>query len=198
MGRSAAIAGILLTIMSVSWSGASTAMGRLMVRSTYRTTALLGGISLLAGSILLAFLEPSSGLAFAGLGAALTGFGLGSYNVTFVVAIQSSVEYHARAVATSSNMFARQMGRTFGAAVMGAILNFGVERNLPNAGHVVDRMMQPDFRDSIPHAELAHVTGVLASALHNVYLLAAVLAALALGITAYFPAGLRPTKKHPR
>lgn len=195
MGRSAAIAGILLTIMSVSWSCASTAMGRLMVRTSYRTTALLGGLSLLAGSVVLAFLEPSSGLAFVSVGAAFVGFGLGSYNVTFVVAIQSSVEYHARAVATSSNLFTRQMGRTLGAAVMGALLNFGVERNLPNAGHVVDRMMQPDFRGSIPQAELAHVTGVLAAALHNVYLLAAALAVVALVTTAYFPAGLRPTDK---
>lgn len=198
MGRSAAIAGIMLTVMSVSWSAASTAMGRLMVHTSYRTTALLGGLSLVLGSALLVFMEPASGLALVGFGSALVGFGLGTYNVTFLVAIQSNVEYHVRAVATSSNLFTRQMGRAVGAAIMGAILNFGVNRHLPDAGNIVDRLMQPGFRERIDPAEIARVTDVIAAALHDVYLLAAALAVIALATTAYFPAGLRPTNRRPR
>jgi len=198
MGFGAAIAGILLTIMSVCWSAASTTMARVMVHTSYRTTALLGGLSLVAGSVMLAFLEPTRSLAFVGVGAALVGVGLGSYNVTFLVAIQSNVEYQVRGIATSSNLFTRMMGRSLGAAMMGAILNFGVNRQMPDAGDIIDRLMQPGFRERIGAAEIERVTGVIAASLHDVYLLAAALALVTLAITAYFPAGLRPTNKRPR
>ena len=50
MGRSALTGGLVLGAMSVTWALASFYGGRLMVRTTYRLTAVLGTLALIAGS----------------------------------------------------------------------------------------------------------------------------------------------------
>jgi predicted MFS family arabinose efflux permease len=100
-------------------------------------TAFLAGILMIAGSILLILLTPGKGPVWAGVGCALVGFGLGFANTTYLVALQSSVGWSERGVATSSNLFARLMGQSLGAAVFGAILNFCVYRQVPGSRDTV-------------------------------------------------------------
>ena len=45
MGRSPAAAGMALGAASVSWTFASLAAGRLMIRTSYRRAAMIGGVS---------------------------------------------------------------------------------------------------------------------------------------------------------
>ena len=54
------------------------------------------------------------------------GFGMGLLSVTCIVLIQDSVGWNMRGAATASNVFARSLGNTLGASVLGAILNFGI------------------------------------------------------------------------
>src|SRR5439155_18945092 len=58
MGRDATAAGVVLAASSVSWAFASIAAGRLMIRTSYRLAASIGGIWLVVGSILLILLTP--------------------------------------------------------------------------------------------------------------------------------------------
>jgi MFS family permease len=195
MGETATIAGIALTIMSLTWSGASTLAGQIMVRTSFRTAAAFGGICLFAGSVMLVLMIPDHGLIWATIASCLVGAGLGACNTTFLVAIQSNVDWQMRGIATSSNLFSRMMGRSLGAAVFGAVLNFGVNRHLPGGGDVLDRLMDPTFRDHIDPAEITRLTAVIADSLRDVYVIAAITAAATLAITLAFPAGLRPSKK---
>ena len=64
MGESVFAAGMALAASSVSWAFASVAAGRLIVRTSYRLAAAIGGLCLLAGSLLLVMLEPARGLAW--------------------------------------------------------------------------------------------------------------------------------------
>jgi EmrB/QacA subfamily drug resistance transporter len=195
LGYSAAVAGVVLTVMSLSWSFASTLSGQIMVRTSFWLTGTLGGTSLLIGSIMLAAMTPLLGLHWAIAGSIFFGMGLGACNTTFLVAIQSNVDWQARGIATSSNLFARMMGRSLGAALFGAILNFGVNRQMPGGGDVIDRLLEPSFRNQFSPAEIEHLTGVISSSLHEVYLVGAILAAVTLAVILCFPRGGRPSKR---
>jgi multidrug resistance protein len=128
MGESVLSGGMALAASSISWAFASVAAGRLIVRTSYRLAAVIGGLSLIAGSVMLAALEPARGLAWATTGSFVIGIGMGFCNTAFVVSIQASVDWNQRGVATSSFMFMRIVGQSVGAAVFGAVLNFDLYR----------------------------------------------------------------------
>ena len=68
MGRSPAAAGLALGAASVSWTFASVAAGRLMIRTSYRLAATVGGAFLIAGTLVVMTLGPARGLLWAGSG----------------------------------------------------------------------------------------------------------------------------------
>ena len=72
MGRSPGVAGIVVGAQSVSWMFAAFAAGRLMIRTSYRLTAAIGGVALVTGGVvMLTLLEPASRWRFAAAGARL-------------------------------------------------------------------------------------------------------------------------------
>ena len=194
MGGSVLSAGLVLGASSVSWAFASVAAGRLMVRTSYRRVAVIGGLSLVAGSLLLVALEPARGLAWAATGSFVIGIGMGFCNTAFVVSIQASVGWGERGVATSSYMFMRIVGQAVGAAMFGAVLNFGLSRHAPPAGDSVNRLLDPGLRHSLGTAEFAHLSDAIASSLHFVYIIAGLAAAITLLLACALPAALSPTR----
>lgn len=196
MGRDATAAGIVLAASSVSWAFASMAAGRLMIRTSYRLSATIGGLCLVIGSIVLILLTPSSGLLPASSGAFLLGIGMGFCNTAFIVSIQASVGWSERGMATSSAMFMRIVGQSVGAAVFGAILNFGVYRKLPEAGDAVNRLLAPAARQTLGAAEIARLTEAVGQSLHVVYVIAGLVAVVSLILAVALPARLSPTRPH--
>jgi MFS family permease len=192
MGRSATGAGLVLTAMSVAWTLASIAAGRLMIRTSYRVTAMLGACALIAGAVVLIALEPPRGLGWASAGATLIGLGMGFCNSTFIVSVQASVGWSERGVATSSTMFMRIVGQALGAAAFGAILNWGVHRSAPAADTAINRLMGALPRQSLEASELARLTHAAASGLHDVYLTVGLLAAATVMLVLWLPSGLGP------
>ena len=195
MGRSPAAAGIALAASSVSWTFASIASGRLMIRTSYRLAAGIGGVCLVAGSLVLMTLDPSDSLLWAGTGALLNGIGMGFCNTAFIVSTQAAVDWNERGMATSSMMFMRMVGSSVGAAVFGAILNFGIHRQLPEAGDAVNRLMQPAARQMLGPDELAKLTEAIASSVHVVYVIAGLVAVSSLFLALALPARLSPTRQ---
>ena len=200
MGRSPAAAGITLAASSVSWTFGSIASGRLMIRTSYRMAAGIGGLCLVAGSLVLMTLDPSSSLLWAGIGALLNGIGMGFCNTAFIVSTQASVGWNERGMATSSMMFMRMVGSAAGAAVFGAIVNFGIHRRLPEAGGAVNRLMQPAARQGLGAEELARLTEAIASSVHVVWVIGGLVALASLFLALALPARLspmRPLKRQP-
>ena len=194
MGRSATAGGLVLGMMSVTWAVASFYGGRLMVRTTYRLTAVLGTLSLIAGSAVLIALTPERGVVWASGGSLLIGIGMGLCNTTFIVSIQASVPWHQRGAATSSCMFLRFVGQSLGAAAFGAVLNLTMLREAPDAAHMVDHLLDPVQRAGLAPAEIARLTDVVGHSLHNTYLLAGALSVVALALALMLPARLSPAR----
>lgn len=192
MGRSAIDGGLVLGAMSVTWALASILAGRIMVRTSYRLVAILGGMALSAGCAMLAALTPADGPWWASGGSLVIGIGMGFCSTVFIVSIQASVPWRQRGAATSSSMFMRFVGQSMGASVCGAVLNATMLHLDAGAVHSVDRLLNATQRLAMPTAELVHLTGVMADSLHNAYIVATAFALLTLLIAFQLPARLSP------
>lgn len=195
MGRSPDAAGLVLGAMSVSWALGSIASGRVMLRTSYRGTALIGGAALVIGVLLLLGLTPERGPTWATAGSLVIGIGMGLCNTTFIVSVQAAVPWRQRGAATSSIMFLRFVGQAVGAAGCGAVLNATL-RPVDPGGHLAERLLDPAQRATLG-AELDRMVEVLAQGLHNAYLLALFFAVAALGLALLIPRRLSPAESPP-
>jgi EmrB/QacA subfamily drug resistance transporter len=193
MGSSPTVAGMASAASSVSWALAAAAAGRLIVRRSYRASAVLGGFWLIAGMLMLITLEPQRSVSWAAAGALLIGVGMGFTTTAFVVSIQASVGWSERGAATSSFMFMRIVGQSMGAALFGAVLDFDLARHGADVG-AIRRLMEPALRHALGAAELARLVAAIAGALHLVYVIAGLLAAATLAFAFCLPAALRPAE----
>lgn len=197
MGRSATFAGIAIASQSVSWSCGSIIAGRVMVATSYRTTGIVGAILLIAGAGFLVALTPVSAFLWLLPATILIGLGMGFCNQTFLLAMQGSVGWNQRGVATSSFLFLRTIGQSLGAAIGGAILNFGIARLAPGAGDALEKLLQPAHRASLGAGAIARLSAVIGGSLHDVYVITALLAVAALGLSIWLPALISPTQPSP-
>ncbi|HEX6746557.1 MAG TPA: MDR family MFS transporter [Longimicrobium sp.] len=126
-------AGFTLSAMVVGWPLASYVAGRLLVPVGVRRLVRAGGVAAVAGTLLIALLA-TRGAIGAGAGSFLLGVGLGFLSTTTLVAIQASVTWRQRGVATASNMLMRILGNALGAALFGGVLNWGMSRWLARTG----------------------------------------------------------------
>lgn len=192
MGRSPGAGGLVLGSMSVSWALASILAGRVMLRTSYRSAAVVGGFALITGCAVLLLLTPARGPFWAATGSFVIGIGMGFCNTTFIVSIQAAVAWRQRGAATSSTMFMRFIGQALGAAGCGAVLNATIRASDPAAARIADRILDPAQRTGISHAEVTEVVGLLARGLHNAYLLATAFAVCALLLSMAIPRSLSP------
>jgi EmrB/QacA subfamily drug resistance transporter len=192
MGRGTSAIGAAVAAMSISWAVASVLAGRLMLHTSYRASAMLGGAMLALGSAVLVLMTPQSSVAWAVLGALLVGIGMGSCNTTYLVSVQGAAALRERGAATASNLFMRIVGQATGAALFGALVNAGIAHFAPHAERVADRLMDPTLRLALGPAEMATLTEAMAAALRNVYVAAALGGLIVLFLGFRLPASLSP------
>jgi EmrB/QacA subfamily drug resistance transporter len=174
MGRSASSGGFALGAMSVSWALASIAAGRLMLRTSFRATSMVGSIALIVGGMGLAAMEPSSDLAWAAAAALVVGIGMGFCNTTYFVSAQAATGASARGSATSSIMFMRIAGQSTAAALFGAIVNMSLHL-AAQPKEVVDRLMSPAIRHTLDAAEVTRLASTVGTALQRVFVVVTLL-----------------------
>jgi EmrB/QacA subfamily drug resistance transporter len=126
LGRSPIVAGFTLTMLVVGWPLAVMLSSRFFRAFGIRNTLRVGSFMFPFGAVFLLFLTPGSHPAVAGAGSFFMGFGMGLINLTSIALVQDSVEWSMRGSATASIIFARSLGNTLGATVLGAILNAGI------------------------------------------------------------------------
>ncbi len=127
LGGSALVGGLALSGMSIGWPIGSVIAGKSFMRWGVRNLARTGGFFVTLGSVVVA-LYASHGAVHAWMGAMLMGMGFGFLSTTYIVAIQTSVPWAQRGVATSTNMLMRTLGNALGAAMLGGVLNVGLAR----------------------------------------------------------------------
>jgi EmrB/QacA subfamily drug resistance transporter len=194
MGYKPAVSGFVVGAASVSWMVASIVAGRMMVHTSYRLTFAIGGASLVAGGAVLLSLGAGSGVIWPVIGSVLIGNGMGFCNTTFIVAIQGTVAWNERGIATGSQMFMRMIGMSVGAALFGAIVNLGVQRQLPGVGDSVNRLLLPEARAALGPEMIARLADAIALAAQDAFLVATAIAAATLVLVLAFPRGLNPTR----
>ena len=159
LGGSALMGGLTLSGMSIGWPIASVIAGRNFVRSGVRRLARLGGFFVAFGSIIVA-LYASAGAFTAWIGATLMGMGFGFLSTTYIVAIQTSVTWAQRGVATSTNMLMRTLGNAVGAAMLGGVLNVGLARYINSRG-LGSLISLDSVRELIDGAGMENVSGAM-------------------------------------
>jgi MFS family permease len=192
MGASPAIAGLALGMSSILWTGGTFGAGRMMVRSSYRAPAILGGVIMMIGSILLLTAQPSYGVLWVASAAGILGLGMGLSNTVFLIAVQTAVGWSDRGAATSANMFLRTIGQSVGTAVFGAVFNLVVGQRVVGASDEINRLLEPSTRDTLAPDDVARLSDAIGAAMHNVYWIASVCAVVLFVLAFRIPAGLRP------
>ena len=192
MGRSATVAGLTLTMMAFGWPIATTVAQRTYKLIGMRGAARLGGLLIFAGSLLFLTLKPNSSPWSAALDSLVTGFGMGFLMVTCVVLVQGSVDWSQRGSATASNIFARTLGNTLGASILGGVLNLSLS-NGPGAKASISpddirQLLQQPTGAIGPGLNSSLLQTALAHGLHNTFLGIAVIGLITFLLAVLIPA----------
>ncbi len=203
LGATATEAGSLLTPLMLSWVSMSIIGGRLLLRVGYKPTTLVGFVLLTLGFVLLSNFQTTTPRFWLYLDLVLIGAGLGLTMLTLLIAVQQSVQRAQLGVATSLNQFSRSIGGAVGVAVMGVVLSAGLSTHLQAVAQRGDAgltpeaatrlaanpnaLIDPQAQAQLPPGVLNALRGSLASAIHNVFWVGTVLAALALLVSFLLP-----------
>lgn len=195
LGRSAFVAGLTLMAVSAFWSVGGFVAGRMMLRWPYRAVAVCGGVMVVCGSVLMTLLDPARGPVWAIAGSLASGFGMGLANNCMVVAIQANAAWSERGVATSSIVYTRIVGQAVGTAAGGGLLNAALSTHFAGSADLVNRMLDPALRATIPAAAIRPLLADFAQAVHHIYLINLGLAVVIVLALASLPrgAGLKRT-----
>lgn len=188
MGTSATQAGITITPMLLGWVTASIIGMRLILTVGYRKLALIGTSLFTTGAFLMTLISAGSNQ-FVMMGyITMMGVGMGLSVPSFLVAVQTSVERRSLGTATSTLQFSRSIGGTLGVSAMGAALSIRLASNL-NASQL-DPKLVTQLLDPLPGSQIVVDAGVrlaMADAIHLVFVIAFVSAALALVAVFFAP-----------
>lgn len=186
LGGTPTIAGAAIAPMAIGWPIASALSGRVLHRVGYRPL-IRGGlaISFLAALGLALFLRPGTSAWVPRVLTALYGVGLGLANTPTVIAVQTSVPWNRRGVATASTMFFRTIGGTVAVGVLGGVLAASLSGG-PATPAQVEQLLGPE-RSLLDPAVLASVAGVLQGGMERVFQLSAAIAGAALAVGLAFP-----------
>src|SRR5258705_7557967 len=144
LGGSPTEAGSAVTRMVIGWPIASAISGRVLPRVGFRPLVRWGlSISAVAAVALALLLRPGVSLHVPQAITALFGIGLGLANTALLIAVQTSVEWRRRGVATASTMFARTIGGTLAVGVLGALLTAALLRDSSIPPGAADQLLGP-------------------------------------------------------
>ena len=186
-GGSPTDAGGAIAPMAIGWPLASTLGGRLLPRLGYRVL-IRGGLalSLVAAVGLAVWLRPGAGLGVPRLLTGLYGLGLGFANTPLVIAVQTSVPWNRRGVATASTMFFRTIGGTLAVGILGGVLAAALAGG-PATPQLVDQLLGPG-RSLMDPSLLRSLSGALEAGMEWIFRAVAAIAAVALAASLLFPA----------
>jgi EmrB/QacA subfamily drug resistance transporter len=197
LGTSATQAGITITPMLLGWVSASIIGMRLILTVGYRRLGLIGTTLFASGAFFMTLLKADSSQIVMMIFVTMMGIGMGLSVPSFLVAVQTSVERRFLGTATSTLQFSRSIGGTLGVSVMGAALSIRLASNLSASG--LDPELVARLLDPLPGSEILVDAGVrlaMADAIHLVFVIAFVAAALGL-VTTFFTPRKELTEKLP-
>src|SRR5512133_2035689 len=186
LGATPTRAGASIALMAVGWPLASAVSGRLLSRVGYRRLVRTGlGLVALAALALALALRPGVPLWAVQALTFAYGLGLGLANTPLVIAVQTSVPWNRRGVATSSTMFFRTIGGTLAVGILGGVLTSALAASGASA-EVAEKLLGPE-RTLLAPALVAGLSSALQGAMGVVFWAVAAIAAAAFGVSLLFP-----------
>ena len=187
LGGSPTDAGTAIAPIAIGWPISSTLAGRILPRTGYRAL-IRGGLALaFCAALGLSFLlRPGADLWALRLTMFFYGVGLGFANTPLIIAVQSSVPWKRRGVATASTMFSRSIGGTLAVGVLGGVLAAALAAGGAPTG-AVDRLLGPE-RSFLPPALVRSLSGALQGGMEGIFQAVAVIAFAGFAVSLLFPA----------
>jgi EmrB/QacA subfamily drug resistance transporter len=185
-GESPTRSGLNLTPMMVGVLITSIVGGQLISRrGHYRMFPIVGTAITVVGFVLLSRLGVGSPRWEPSLDMLVLGLGIGMTMQVLVLAVQNAVQHRYMGVATSGALLFRQVGGSIGVAVFGAIFANRLHANLADKlpGVSVGQTPDPAAIRHLPPAQHAAFVSIFADSLRPVFIVAAVLALVAFGLT---------------
>jgi Na+/melibiose symporter-like transporter len=194
LGTSATGAGVTLTPLLLGWFVASLVSSRLLLRTGYRTLALIGMSALTLGMVLMTRIDAQTSHVVLAANLLLLGIGMGMSIPPFIIAVQTSVPRQALGTATSTVQFTRSIGGALGVSIMGAALSTKLVATLAASGmspdaSLVNRLLDPLARSATSGALEGTIRTALAGAVQEVFVIGSIAAGLGLLATALAPQG---------
>jgi MFS family permease len=187
----------------LSWVLMSVIGGRILLKVGFRSITIVGFIVLTVGFVFLALFQRETPRFWLYFDLVLIGAGLGLTMLTLLIAVQQAVDRSKLGVVTSLNQFSRAIGGAFGVAIMGAFLTAGLATHLNNAAksgnaHITieqaaafaenpNALIDPQEKSALTPETLDILQQAMASSIHRVFWIGAVLSALALLVAFLLP-----------
>jgi predicted MFS family arabinose efflux permease len=188
LGGTPTEAGSAITPMVIGWPISSAIAGRVLPRVGFQPLVRGGlAVSAVAAVGLALFLHPGSSVHVAQAASALFGVGLGLANTVLLIAVQTSVEWRQRGVATASTMFARTIGGTLAVGALGGILTATLLSNGSIPTEAADQLLGPAHGAGLDPAVLRALSASLQSGLGVVFWVIAGIAVAAAATSVLFP-----------
>ena len=180
-------AGTAITAMVVGWPVASAIGGRLIPKVGFRPLIRVG-LAVTAGAALaLALFGESQGLMGLRLITGAFGVGMGLANTALLIAVQTSVTWDQRGIATASTMFFRTIGGTLAVGVMGGVINARLMADASIPEDAASRVLSREGAASLSPDLVARLGDALAGGLGTVFWIIAGMGILAFLASLWFP-----------
>lgn len=180
-------AGTAITPMVISWPIASAIAGRLIPRIGFRPLIRSGlGVTAMAG-VALALFGSTHGLLGLRVITGVFGVGMGFANTALLIAVQTSVAWEQRGIATASTMFFRTIGGTLAVGVMGGVINASLMADAAITEDAASRLLSREGAASLSPELTARLDDALARGLGTVFWIIAGMGLVAFVTSLWFP-----------
>ncbi len=199
-GGSATSAGLALMPLFVAWAISVALAAKAVIHHGFRRAGMIGSAIVALGNLVLVLGAsfPSWSRPCFIVGLAIVGTGMGPTSFSFILAVQNSVSWGQRGVATGAATFLRTIGGALGVGLLGAALAWELAWRLGIAGAGgidVAAALRPETHDTLSATQLLLVQSSLGLALRDVYIQIA-LCAIGSMICAFWLPGKRATLAH--
>ena len=194
LGGTAVDAGTVLMPILIGWPISSTLTGHFMMKISYRSFAILGGVMMLGGGLMLALVDAGTTRIEVMLAMLIVGLGMGFTSMPYLLGVQNAVPWHLRGVATSSVQFFRTIGGAVVVAALGALFSVRLAQAAP--GIDPNAALDPALRAHAAPAPLAKLSAALLHGLQGVYLVLAAICLVSIAVAGLFPKGTATSLIH--
>jgi EmrB/QacA subfamily drug resistance transporter len=170
-------AGASIAPMLIGWPLTSALAGRLLPRVGYRVL-VRGGLTLVAASSLAVYavLKLGLGISWLRIATFCFGSGMGFANTALVIAVQESVKFRQRGVATASALFFRTIGGTISVGALGVLVAHAVRDDV--SPRVLSELLGPTQGRLLDSATFASASAGMANGMLPVFVALAALGGL--------------------